>query len=450
MYTIIVGAGEVGTYLAEILVAERHDVALIESDEAVARHLEATMDALVVHGTGVSRESLKQAGIGQADLVLAVTQVDEVNLMACMAAAKFGKSPRTVARVRNAAFLSADSPLTAEELGISMLVGPEQAVANEVVTLLSYEGAGDYHPLADGQVALLELPLSQDSPLVYETLAELRGTLPDPSLIAAVKGPDGLRIPHGADRLRADERAFILTPPQSVNEFWILSGTPWHHVRHALIIGCGNIGYHLAKSLERKQLYPTIVEQDPSRAAWLSKSLPKSIVLQGNGSDPDLLREQLEERSDAVVVLLNHNADAILTGLFAKQLGAKKVVVRSDNMTYASISNRMGIDSLISPRRAVAEEILRFVRRGHVSAARMLGDHEAEILELKIPAKPRHREIVERPLGELEFPEGALVGAVIRDGVAAIATGATMIQPNDDVLVVARPSAIDEVAKLLN
>ena len=449
MYVIIVGAGEVGSYLAEILIAERHDVAIIESNESLVRQLETSMDALIIHGTGVSRQSLKQAGISKADLVLAVTQVDEVNLMACMAAAKFGKSPRTVARVRNTAFLGADSPLTAEELGISMLVGPEPAVANEVVNVLSYEGAGDYHTLADGQIALLELPLSQDSPLVHETLGELRDTLPNPSLIAAVRGPNGLQIPSGNYRMRADERAFILTPPQCVDEFWILSGTPWHHVRHALIIGCGNIGYHLAKALETKQLFPTIIESDKSRATWLSKAFSKSIVLHGDGSDPDLLREQLEERSDAVVVLLKHDADAILCGLFAKQLGAKKVVVRSNKLAYASITNRLGIDSLISPRRAVAEEILRFVRRGHVSAARMLGDHEGEILELQIPQKPRHKEILERPLHALTFPPGALLGAVIRDGKAAIATGDTIMQPGDGVLVVSLPSAIDDIAKLL-
>ena len=449
MYIIIVGAGEVGSYLAEILVSEQHDVAIIETQEDIARKLESSLDALVVHGTGVSSQSLKQAGIQRADLVLAVTQIDEVNLMSCMAAAKFGKCPKTVARVRDAAFLTADSPLTADELGVSMLVGPEQAVANEVVGVLRYEGSGEYHTLADGKIALLELPLSQDSPLVHETLAELRDTLPTPSLVIAVRGPNGMRIPTGSDRLRADERAFILAPPASVNEFWILSGTPWHHVRHALIIGCGNIGYHLAKALEKNQLYPTIVERDRSRATWLAKHLPKSLVLHGDGTDPEFLREQLEERADAVVVLIDEDAKAVLSGLFAKQLGAKKVVVRSDKLAYATITNRMGIDALISPRRAVAEEILRFVRRGNISAARMLGDHEGEILELQIDDKPRNKEILDKPVRDLHFPPGTLLGAVIRGSNASIATGTTQLHPRDRVLVAALPSTIDDVVKFL-
>ncbi len=450
MYVIIVGAGEVGSYLARILVEEQHDVAVVERDETIARALESSLDGLVVHGSGVSRKTLEQAGISKADLVLAVTEVDEVNMIACMTAAKFGKNPQTVARVRQAEYLTGETALTAEELGLSAMVGPEKAVAREVVNLLSYEGSGEIHYLADGRIAIVELAMSPDSPLVHETLSELSDTLPRPSLVAAIRGPNGLRIPRGDDTIGVDERPYIIAPPERVDEWWILSGKPWHHVRHVLVIGCGNIGYNVVKELEAQRLFPTIVELDRSRAEWVAKNVGKSIVLCGDGTDPEFLREQLAERSDAVVVLIDDDEEAILVGLFAKELGAKKVIVRSDQLAYAPIAHRLGIDALISPRRAVAHEILRYIRKGRVAGAFMLGDHEGEILDIKVPDDPLHPEIIEKPLSELKFPRGTLLGAIVHEDKVSIATGATVLSPGDDLLVVALPHAIHAIEKMLS
>lgn len=448
MYIVIIGAGEVGSYLARILVDEQHSVALVESDEKLARRLDTELDALVVHGNGVSHSVLERAGIRRADLVLAVTQVDEVNLIVAMTAAKLSKAA-TVARVRLEEYFGEGS-LSAAELGLDLIVGPERAVASEVVKLLGYEGSGNIRHLVEGKIVLLELPLSADSPLVHESLAAVADVFPADSLVAAVRSPRGLRIPRGADVLKSDERAYILTTPENVDEFWILSGKPWHHVRHVLIIGCGNIGFHLAQELERQQMYPTIIEADRERAEFVSKHLTKSIVLHGDGTDPELLREQLEERTDAVVVLLEDDEKAILVGLFARHLGAKKVVVRSEKPAYAPIAHRLGVDALISPRRAVADEILRFVRRGEIASAIMLGDHEGEIIQMRVPDQPSHAEIVGKPLRELRFPAGSLLGAIIHEDKVVIGRGDTIIQPGDDLLIVVLPQAIHQIENLLS
>ncbi len=450
MYIIVVGAGEVGSYLAQILVEEGHNVSVIESDERLARALDGELDALVIQGSGVSHANLERAGVRDADLLLAVTQVDEVNLITCMTAARLAPRIRTVARVREAAYLAGDETLGAAELGLSLLVGPERAVAREVVDLISYEGAGSVHYLAGGKIALLELPLSTDSPLVHETLAELRDVFPAASLVAAIGGARGVRIPRGDDRLTPDERAYILTLPSCIEEFWILSGRPWHHVRHVLIVGCGDIGLHLASELEARGLSPTILELDERRAEIVARRLPRSIVLHGDGTDPELLREQLEERADAVVVLLGDDEKSLLVGVFARHLGAKKVIVRADKLAYAPIVSRLGVDALISPKRAVADRILRFVRRGHVESAHMLGDHDVEILELRLPARPTHPEIVRRPLRELDLPKDALVGAVLRGEQVLIADGNTRFEPGDDVFVVCSTDAVARVERLLS
>ena len=450
MYIIIVGAGEVGGYLARILLEERHDVAVIEIDEDLCRELDSSLDALVIPGSGISRTTLERAGIDKADLLLAVTAIDEVNMVTCMAAEKMGKKDlRTVARVRETRYLQTTGAITSVDLGLDLLIGPEQAVASKVVELLHYEGSGEITHLANDQLVLLEMPLSSDSPMAHEPLATLRPDLPSPSLIAAVRGAKGLRIPGGADTLGVDERAYVITTPENVDEFLIMSGNPWHHVKHVLIIGCGNIGFHVASQLEAQHLYPTIIERDHARAEWVSKHLKKSIVLHGDGTNHDLMREQFEEACDAVVVLVEDDEKAMIIGLFAKHLGAKKVIVRSDQLDYTPIAHKMGLDALISPRRAVADAILRFVRRGPISSTVMLGDHEAEIIELNVPATPRNESLLRSPLKDIAFPKGALLGAIIRNGRTTIPTGDVILQPRDKLLVVALLDAIGGVETLL-
>ncbi len=448
MYIIVVGAGEVGRYLATILVQEGHDVATIEASEEVARGLESALDCLVVHGSGVNPEVLAQAGIRKADLFIAVTEVDEVNLVSAMIASRMGNKPTTVARVRELEHYQAGT-LQSKDMGLSLLVGPEYSVAKQVVGQLSFEGAGEIRSLAHGRLVLLELPLTEDSPLCNETLAELSDTFPDPSLVAGIIGNKGLRIPRGDDTLAPDERAEILTTPDNVDEFIILSGKPWHHVRHVLIIGGGSIGYRLARELESQRLYPTIIEWKKERAEWLSRKLDKSIVLLGDGTDPQLLKEQLEEVADAVVVLLDDDEKAVLVGLMAKHLGAKKVVVRSDKLEYAPIAHKMGIDALISPRRALANHILAFVRRGRVSTAHMLGDNEGEVLEFEIPANPINEKLLDTKLKDLAFPRDALVGGIIRGEKVFIPDGDAHFEAGDTLLVVALPNAIAAVEKLI-
>lgn len=451
MYIIIVGAGEVGGYLARILIEERHDVAIIEANEDLCRDLDSSLDALVIPGNGISREALKRAGIDKADLLLAVTEIDEVNMITCMAAEKLGKQDlRTVARVRETRYLAAEGgTITTNDLGLDLLIGPEQAVASKVVELLHYEGTGEITHLANDQIVMLELPLTADSPMVHESLSNLRPDLPSPSLIAAVRGAKGLRIPGGEDTLGVDERAYVITSPENIDEFLIMSGNPWHHVRHVLIIGCGNIGFHVASQLEQQRLYPTIIERNHTRAEQVSKQLKKSIVLHGDGTDHDLIREQLEEANDAVVVLVEDDEKAMLIGLFAKHLGAKKVIVRSDQLDYTPIAHKMGLDALISPRRAVADAILRFVRRGPIASTVMLGDHEAEIIELTVPVSPKNEFLIRSPLKDITFPEGALLGAIIHEGRTTIPSGDTILQPGDRLLVVSLLDAIAGVEKLL-
>lgn len=452
MYAVIVGAGEVGSYLARILVDEGHEVAVVELDEPRARRLDASLDALVVHGSGVSPDVLRRAGIEHADLLLAVTAIDEVNLIACMTARKHGgKQLRTVARVRQSPEVAGDLALTAEDLGLDALVSPEQAITSAISDVLRYAGGGEMRELAGGKLVLVGMSLGPDSPLVHETLAELRQDFPGEFLVVAVQGREGLRIPAGTDRLRADERAFVLTRPQGLTELAILSGEPWHHVRRTLIVGCGNTGLALGRELERQGLPPTVLERDPDRAELVAGLLPSSLILHGEGTDLELLRGRIEaEQVDAVVVLLGEAEKSVLIGIFAKSLGVRKVVVRCDELGYVPLANALGLDAVLSPKRAMADAILSHLRGGIVEAALLLGEHEAEILQIRVPDRPARRELVTRPLKDLGFPQDSLVGAVIRGDEVILGSGNVILRPGDELLVVSRAEALGRVADLFS
>lgn len=451
MHVVVIGAGEVGGYLARILVEEGHDVAVIESDEAQARELDAALDALVIAGSGVSREALQRAGVREADLVLAVTAVDEVNLVACTIAKRSNARVRAVARVRGEQYYLAQEPsLVAEDLGLDLLISPERAVADEVLELLSYAGSGGIRHLAGDRLVLLGMLLGPDSPLVHACLADLQADLPRQSLVVAVEGKDGLRIPRGSDRLEADERAHVLTLPEHVDEFMILSGKPWSRIEKILVIGGGTIGFAVAQELERRKMFPVVLEKEEQRAEWLAGRLSGSLVLHADGTDPDVLRERIDEdRIDAVAVLLEDDEKSLLIGLFAKSLGARKIISRCDKPEYTALANRLGVDAIVSPKRAVADAILRYVRRGGIESTVMLGNHEAEIIEFKVPERPARLDILTRPLRDLRFPSEALVGAVVRKDVAFIADGDTVLEPGDEILIVTLRQALHKVEKLL-
>lgn len=448
MHIIIVGAGEVGRYLAEILIEERHDVCVVEQDEKLARELNERLDAQVIAGTGISRETLFRAGIDKADLLLAVTQVDEVNLIASMTAEKLASKCRTVARVRDRRYLSGTDSIKPEEYGVDLLVGPEQAVADHVVKLLQYVGPGRIAPLSDGKILLLELPVMPHSTLVYATLEELNAELPLQSRIAATLGEDGLRIATPSDRFKIGERIFVLCIPEVVDQFLELAGTDGHQVGSVLIVGGGSIGFAVGKKLQRSKIHVTIVEKDPERAEIIATKLSKATVILGDATDPEILNEQMKDGQDAVAVLLGDDEKSLLVGITAKHLGAHKVIARVDKRAYSSLANKVGIDALISPRRAVADEILRFVRRGHIASTTMLGDHQGELIDFLLDKKSR-KGITDVPISELKLPAGATVTVILRENEVIIPrTGQEQIQPLDHVFILALREDVSRVESL--
>jgi trk system potassium uptake protein TrkA len=451
MYVIVIGAGEVGCYLATILIEEGHEVAVIELDEALARQLDARLNGMVVTGSGLTHEAMERAGIRNADLVLGVTAVDEVNLISCMIAERANPRVRSVARVRGEQYYAAEHPtLLAKDLGLDLIMSPERAVADEVLELVQYAGPGEMRRLVDDRLVLVGMHLARDSTLVKGSLAELRARMPRQSLVVAVEGRNGFRIPRGPDRMDVDERAYVLTVPEHVETFVKLSGVSWSPIKNVLIVGCGDIGFAVVRELEKRGIRPIILERDEERAQWVAAKVSGSLVIHGDGTNLGLLRERIEEDFiDAAAILMDDDEKSLVLGLFAKSLGAKKIICRCDNLDYGPFANRLGVDAMVTPKRAVANAILRHVRRGQVQSTVVLGNHEAEIIHFTVPDRPRHKELITRPLKDLPSPREALVGAVVRKGDVFVPTGDTVLQAGDSLLIATLPKALHAVDRLL-
>jgi trk system potassium uptake protein TrkA len=450
MHIIIVGAGEVGRYLAEILSAERQDVYLIERDERLARELDEKLDASVIHGTGISRAALLKAGINRADLLLAVTQTDEVNLVAAMTAERLNPACRTVARVREPRLRRGTDAIDAEEYGVDLLLGPEQAVSEQIVRLLQYAGPGRMSSLAGDRVALLELPVSPHSALAYATLAELQPELPSHADVIAAIGKTGLRLTDPESRFEVGERVLFLTVPGEVNAILDLAGSDSYHVKRVLLIGGGEIGYQAARALQDLKFDVTVFEKDIQRAEEIAVKLSKSVVIQGDGSDPAALTEQINEGQEAVVVLLEDDLHSLLTAVMAKHVGGKKVIARVDNPSYGPISRKLGVDAMISPRRAVADEILRFIRRSRIASTTIIGDHEGELIEFDIAEKAK-RKLTEPTVSAVKMPDGARIAAIVRGNdviIPAREKHETHIAASDHVLVIALRRSVSKLEEL--
>jgi len=450
MHVIIIGAGEVGRYIADILIEEKHDVFLIEEDDDVVRALGETIDAQVIAGTGVSRDALKRAGIEKADLLLAVTSVDEANLIAALTAERLNSDCRTVARVRNPRLFGRKRKLDPADYGIDMVVGAEQSVAEKVVGLLQYAGAGQSTMVADRKVQLLEFPVEPHSTLPFSSNEELRGDLPERAVVAAVLDEDGkLRISMAEDRFKVGEHVFILCPPGDVNDVLARMGWDLLHVKRVLLIGGGSIGEQVAKALERLRFDVTVIEKKPERAEKLAGYLSRSLVICADGTDPAYLAERIREGNDAVVTLVADDSESLLAAIVAKFHHAKKVIARVDNQDYANVAHKHGVDSLISPRRAIADEILRYVRRSRIVSTTMLGNHEGEIIDFEIDAKSRP-ELRDKAIAELKLPEGCVMGVVKKSGdfLPPGNVGDARLEPGDHVIVIALREAVPKIEKL--
>src|SRR5215207_4539939 len=429
MRTVVIGAGEVGFNTARMLSQEGHDVVLVEQDEALVERAAEQLDALVIQGNGASPKLLKEAGIQRSDLLIAASSSDEVNIIACLAAKSQGV-PRTVARIHNPDYYDTRDPFARDMLGIDFVIHTEQMAAEEIKEALLVPGAINVESFAEDSIEVAEVVLNEGSPAAGRALRDVR--LPEGSLVVGVVRHGEALVPRGGTVLERRDHVLLISGGRRLSEAVKAVSTDTAPVKEVTIYGGGRIGLKLALALEGVGISVGVIERDEARARYVASQLRKGFVLHDEGISRDFLLQEREDRAN------------LLAAMYARQLGARMTIAGISRGEFAPLADALGVDLTISPRMLAAEAILRFVRKGEVIDVALLASG-AEMIELRVPERCRG---AGRPLSKVGFPEGAIVGALLRNGAVIIPTGKEVLRPGDDAVVFTIEDAVEEVENL--
>ncbi len=447
MKVIIIGAGEVGYHIADSLSREGIDAVIIDRNEERLHEISEMLDVQTVVGSGSSPEILKRAGMAQAEMVIAVTDSDETNMIACLLASTQSRIPIRIARIRNVELNGDCSLFGTDRLNIDLCINPEREAVNNVLDLLESPGAAEVLRFAGGRIRLLGFQIDPDAAVIGKKLSELRAMdSGDKVLITCIVRGDKLIVPSGISVIEDGDYLFTVTDAVRVRQLLRFFGKNTEPPRRIIIIGGGNTGMMLAEAIEKLNITVKIIEKKKDRCKILASLLQKAVVLHGDGTSQELLREENIEETDFFIAVTNDEEANILGALVAKQLGARKVISLINRIDYIPLVSRVGIDGVINPRHAAISRILHYIRKGKVISVTPLRDEKAEAFEF---IALETSDITDRPFKEIHFPRGTIVGAICRGEEIIIPDGNTVIRPGDHVVIFTHRSAITELEKLL-
>ncbi|MBU4419793.1 MAG: Trk system potassium transporter TrkA [Proteobacteria bacterium] len=447
MKVVIVGAGEVGFHIASRLSHENKDVVVIDKDSDAIRRISDNIDVQVIVGSGSSPVSLEDAGIKEAEILLAVTNSDETNLVACLVANIISPYTKKLARVRDADFDKYHATFRDHAPHIDTLINPEIEVVKTIDRLMNMPGAVDVGTFADGRVKFIGIILDKEARLAGSRLHEIPAMLGKPGpLIAAVIRDEKLIIPSGDDRLLPGDLVYFISEDDKLLDTLAIFDKHAEPVNRVLIVGGGRIGLRLATLLDDKPIYTKIIEKNPDRCAKLAEKLNKVVVLHGDGSDQRLLNEENIQETDFVITLTDDEEINILASLLAKKLGARKTITKISKFSYFPLMSMIGIEQVVSPRLSAINTILQHIRRGKILSSLSIKGEQAEFMEA---VALETSEIVGRPLKNISFPKGSLVASIIRNDNIIIPSGDSVIEPDDRIIIFATRQAIPKIEKIL-
>lgn len=446
MRVIVIGAGEVGFEVARILASEQNDVVVVDQDPQVLESVRERLDVLTIQGNGTSAAVLGDCGIRKADMLIAVTNIDEVNIIACMMADRLNV-PTTIARVRSDELTNTKAVLKAQDFGIDLVIQPEESAAAEVTRLIRRASATDVVSLVDGRLHLVGMRLDRGSPVAGKTLQEI--AIANPGLTFRVMGISrGIRtiLPRGNERLQPNDQIFALARPKHMAHVARALGQREEKMQHIMLLGGTQVGAKVAQSLSHeKKKRIKLIEPDAERAQHLAEALQNVLVIHGDATDIDLLAREGLGEMDAFIAVTNDEESNLVSCLMAKHLGVRKTVALLSKSAYIPISQTIGLDAAVSKKLAISREVLRYLRGKHVLSVATVYGLDAEVLEIQ--AAPR-APVTFKPLNELSLPRGILISAVHhRDGSLEVATGDTHIYPGDRALVFVLPDSIAEAER---
>ena len=445
MRILIAGGGEVAALISSRLIGEGNEVILIEQDGERCSELEDMLDAKIVQGNAASVLALRRAGLATADMLIAATNSDATNILACLVAKVESDVRVKVARMRTHEVEHWRRIASESNLDIDLIIHPESDVSDRIMRVLNYPGVSDIIDFADGGARLFGMNVESGSWVAGKTLLELEEAgPPDNSLIAMIFRGQQVIIPHGAERLRTGDHIYVMATRDNLDDVIEFMGLDSRKtLERVFIVGGKQLGIRVAEILEQKNVHVKLFERDLDRCGKIAQILNKTIVIHGDGTDQSTLMEENVEGVDAFLTLTNHDEDNIIASLLARRLGVKKVVALINRLSYLPMVQRLGINTTVSPRLAAVDSILQYVRKGRVLSVTTFGAEEAEAIELIAAPGTIY---VGRKLSEIRFPRGAIVGAIARpDGEVIVPRGNSSIEAGDHVIFFALETVVSEL-----
>jgi trk system potassium uptake protein TrkA len=444
MHILIIGAGDIGFQLAKRLSQQNHDITMIEANAEKMTRASEQLDALVIYGNGASYRVLEQTALEKMGIVAAMTDRDEVNLMACRLAKKLGV-PTTIARVRNPQFTQPDFLLTSEEMGTDMILHPEKAVADAAVHLIRNANTAYAVEFESGRIELLGLRLTQGSPLLNIPLRYLSGEMDDLHFrVVAINRNYKTLIPNGNDILVPGDQIFVVGDHKYRELFLKKAGIEDKRMHNVMVLGGGLIGRFIGLELQN-EVNLKIIEKDINRARELSEILPNALIIHGNGTDFDLLTQEGLSEMDAFVAVSGTDETNIITTLLAQHSNVRRAIAMINKAEYVNISPRLGLDAVVSKQSMTVSAVQRFIQQQEVASIAGLPGVEAQVIEYVVGDACR---IIRQPLKDSHFPRHAIVGAVLRGDDLLVPHGDTHLQPGDKAVVFTLPDAYTSLEQL--
>ena len=435
MKIIILGANPVGSALAETLSKEKNDITIVDADGEKLRELNDRLDVKVTEGAPSLPDVLESAGAIDSEMLIAVTDSDEVNMVACRVAHAVFQIPKKICRIRDASYSDSEKLFGKEGMAVDVLISPERIVSDYVTSLIDLPGSLQVLDFADGRVQLVAVKAFYGGPLVGQEIRLIRQHMPSiDARVAAIFRKDRAIMPEGSTVIEAGDEVFFVAAKQNIRACMSELRRLDRPYRRIIIAGGGRIGFRFAQNIEDRYQVK-IIEQDAKRCAYLSEHLDKAIVLSGEASQKELLLEENIEDTDVFLALTNDDEANIMSSLLAKRLGAKKVMSLINNAAYVDLVQGGEIDIAISPQLATIGSLLTHVRRGDVVNVHSLRRGAAEALEAIAHGDKLHSKVVGRSVQDIALPEGTTIGAIVRNDEVLIAHDDTVIEQDDHVIL---------------
>lgn len=452
MKVIVCGAGQVGSNIARYLASEKNDVTIIDQDTALVEKISDSLDVQGVVGFASHPDVLERAGARDADLIIAVTYSDEVNMVACQVAHSLFDVPTKIARIRQQSYLQ---PIWADlfsrnHMPIDAIISPEIEVARAINRRLSIPGAFDAIPLSDGKITLIGVRCDAECPVINTPLRHLTALFPDLHItVVGIIRDDRKFVPTGDDEMLPGDEVYFVADSAHLDRALAAFGHEEQAARRLIIVGGGHIGLFLADTIEEehRDFDVKLIEIDRKRAEFVAQELTRTVVIQGDALDVEILTEANVKATETIITVTNDDEVNILASLLAKRYGAQRSITLINNTTYAPLMGSLGIDAVVSPRGITVSTILQHVRRGRIRSVHSLGEGFGEIIEADALETSR---LVGVPIREAKLPEGVIIGALVRDGEVIIPRGDTVVRINDRVVLFAAADAVRKVEKMFS